>query len=359
MGTVDVTSRVSLPRLKDRITFLYLEHCIIHRADGAITARNEKGILHIPAAQLTCVLAGPGTSVSHRAVQLLGECGVSLVWVGENGVRYYAHGRSLAESNVLLQQQARISTVKNERLRVAREMYAMRFPDEDTSGYTMQRLRGREGTRVKQIYRACSIATGVPWKSRDYNPEVFSESDPINQALSAANAALYGLAHAVIVGLGASPGLGIVHSGHERSFVYDIADLYKAEVSIPVAFEVTAENPFDLPRAVRTRMRDRMFEMKLISRMVKDVLKLLGSAGEGNIEQIYVNAVALWDFQRGSLTGGTNYADDFLENKAENFSGDFSEIERSNLVEIAENAVAEIEARWQDDSRLLTEEDLL
>ena len=357
MGTVDVTSRVSLPRLKDRITFLYLEHCVIHREDGAITARNEKGIVHIPAAQLTCILAGPGTSVSHRAVQLLGECGVSLVWVGENGVRYYAHGRSLAESNVLLQRQARLSTVKNERLRVARAMYAMRFPDEDTSGYTMQRLRGREGTRVKQIYRECSAATGVPWKSRDYDPDDFSGSDPINQALSAANAALYGVAHAVIVGLGASPGLGIVHSGHERSFVYDIADLYKAEVSIPVAFEVTAEHPFDLPRAVRIRMRDRMFEMKLVSRTVKDVLTLLGCTGANAVEQVHANVVTLWDFQRGEMSGGENYADDFSENDIaeESFSvhgrDDLSGIKTGNLLGVGD--------RCQDDSCDLVEEDML
>lgn len=326
MGIIDTTSRVSLPRLKNRITFLYLEHCVIHRSDGAITARNDKGILHIPAAQLTCILAGPGTSVSHRAVQLLGECGVSLIWVGENGVRYYAHGRSLAESNMLLQQQARLSTVKNERLRVAREMYAMRFPDENTNGYTMQRLRGREGTRVKKIYRTYANKTGIPWKGRDYDPDNYSGSDQINQALSAANAALYGLAHAVIVGLGASPGLGIVHSGHERSFVYDIADLYKAEVSIPVAFEVTAENPFDLPATVRTRMRDRMFELKLVGRMVKDICYLLRDPRAESTGDIHANVVTLWDFQQGSLSGGVNY-------------------EQSNF--------AEEEVTWHDDPRVL------
>ena len=65
------------------------------------------------------------------------------------------------------------------------------------------------------------------------------------------HACLYGLAHAVIVALGCAPGLGFVHVGHECSFVYDIADLYKAEVTIPIAFEVASQAPEDLPAVVR------------------------------------------------------------------------------------------------------------
>ncbi|MFC5384217.1 type I-E CRISPR-associated endonuclease Cas1e [Arcanobacterium hippocoleae] len=305
MGIFDVTSRISLPRLKDRITFLYLEHCVVHRADGAITARNETGTINVPAAQLVCIMLGPGTSVSHQAVTLIAECGVTLVWVGENGVRYYAHGRSLAESNLVIQQQARLVTVKTERLRVAREMYAMRFPDEDTSGYTMQRLRGREGARIKAIYREEAERTGVAWKGRDYKPEDFNDSDQINQALSAANAALYGVVHSVIVGLGASPALGFIHSGHERSFVYDIADLYKAELSIPLAFDVVAAMPVNLTSAIRTRMRDQIFERKIIQRAVSDILTLLGAAKKK--DEINTDVVTLWDFQRGEIEAGANY----------------------------------------------------
>lgn len=74
------------------------------------------------------------------------------------------------------------------------------------------------------------------------------------------HACLYGLAHAVIVALGCAPGLGFVHIGHECFFVYDIADLYKAEVTIPIAFEVAAQAPEDLPAVVRRRVRDAMVE---------------------------------------------------------------------------------------------------
>ena len=115
-------------------------------------------------------------------------------------------------------------------------MYAIRFPNEDVSGASLAQLRGREGARIRAVYKRLSKETGVPWRGREYDPDNFESGTQINKALSAAHACLYGICHSVIVAIGCSPGLGFVHSGHERSFVYDIADLYKAELSIPVAF---------------------------------------------------------------------------------------------------------------------------
>ena len=66
-----------------------------------------------------------------------------------------------------------------------------------------------------------------------------------------------------------------MHVGHECSFVYDIADLYKAEVTIPIAFEVAAQAPEDLPAVVRRRVRDAMVEHHILERMVHDIRWLL------------------------------------------------------------------------------------
>lgn len=295
----------ALPRVTDRMSFLYLEHCVVHREDGALTARDERGTIRVPAASLVAVLLGPGTSISHQAMGLLGECGTTAVWVGENGVRYYAHGRSLATSTRLLVEQAARVSSPHKRLAVARQMYLMRFDGEDVSGLTMQQLRGREGARVRKTYREHSKRTGIEWSGRDYRPEDFSASDPINQALSAAHAALYGVVHGVIVAVGCSPGLGFVHTGHERSFVYDIADLYKADVTIPAAFDVVAEGMADLTGTTRRRVRDLIFEQKIIERSVRDIHQLLGS--EEDLDQLTVNVVSLWDYQRKAVAGGSNY----------------------------------------------------
>ena len=57
--------------------------------------------------------------------------------------------------------------------------------------------------------------------------------------------------------------------------MYDIADLYKAEVTIPIAFEVAAQAPEDLPAVVRRRVRDAMVEHHILERMVHDIRWLL------------------------------------------------------------------------------------
>ena len=148
--------RQALPRVEDRWSFLYAERCIVQRAENALTLRDEQGTVHVPAATISSLLLGPGSTVSHQAMSLLGESGVSVVWVGENGVRFYASGRSLADSNALLQLQARCSSSQNERIKVARAMYQMRFGDEDVEGLSMRQLRGREGHRMKMLYRRCA-----------------------------------------------------------------------------------------------------------------------------------------------------------------------------------------------------------
>lgn len=300
-----------LLRAQDRLSFIYVEHAVIHRDSNALTAKDARGTVHIPAATLGTLLLGPGTSISHRAMSLLAESGATAVWVGENGVRYYAHGRTLARSSRFLEAQAHLVCNQRRRLEVARKMYLMRFEGEDVEGQSMQQLRGREGARVRKAYRAHSERTGVPWDKRDYRPDDFAASDPINQALSAAHTALYGLVHAVIVSLGCSPGLGFVHTGHDRSFVYDIADLYKAEVSIPVAFTVAAQEPADVPTATRRAMRDEIYDRRLLEQCVRDLRYLLLDQERTEQEEDGVDAdvIMLWNGGGAAVAGGVNYDD--------------------------------------------------
>ena len=293
-----------LPQVKDRLTFLYLERCQLSRQDSAITVLDEEGIIHIPAAAISVLLLGPGTTVTHRAMELIGDAGVSVVWVGERGVRYYAGGRPLTHRSGLLIRQAALVSDKKQHLQVVRKMYQLRFPGEDISQLTLPQLRGREGARVREVYRRASEEWGVEWNGRVYDPEDFSAGDAVNQALSAGHVCLYGLAHAVIAAIGCAPGLGFVHVGHEKSFVYDVADLYKAEVTIPIAFEIAAEQPEDLPAVVRRRVRDAMVEQHILERMVHDIKYLL-SDGEALSED--GNEVRLWNNQREAVANGISY----------------------------------------------------
>ncbi|CAB0539115.1 type I-E CRISPR-associated endonuclease Cas1 [Corynebacterium diphtheriae] len=267
--------RLLLPRMESRLSFLYVERAVINRDGNALTIKDQRGIAHVPATQLAVVLLGPGTKVTYAAMALLGDAGASVVWVGEKGVRYYAHGRPPAKTSRFAEAHARLWSNQRSRLRCARRMYDMRFPGEEISQLSLAQLRGREGARMKKIYAAEAQRTGVVWTRRNYDPQDFESGDPINRALTEGSAALYGIAHAVIVGLGFIPSLGIVHTGTDRAFVYDIADLYKAEISIPAAFEAVAAIPSGDDLNVRARIRDKVVSTRLMQRMVHDLQDLM------------------------------------------------------------------------------------
>ncbi|MFI2282595.1 type I-E CRISPR-associated endonuclease Cas1e [Nocardia beijingensis] len=300
-----------LVRARDRLSFIYLERATVHRDGNAVTATDERGVVHIPAATIGALLLGPGTRVTHQAMMLLAESGSTAVWVGERGVRYYAHGRSLARSSRLLEVQAAAVTNQTARLRVARAMYEMRFPGEDVAGLTMQQLRGREGARIRRLYRLHAERTGVTWNRRDYDPTDFDAGDAVNQALSSATTCLYGIVHAVIVALGCAPGLGFVHTGHERSFVFDLADLYKAEFAIPAAFDAAAEGGDDVPAATRRAVRDAVHSGRLLERCCSDIYALLLPEEPAGAAEWDTDIVELWD-RKGNVAGGISYGDEDL-----------------------------------------------
>lgn len=305
------TELTELPRVSDRVTFLYIEHAKISRVDSAIAVVDSRGTAKIPAAMVGVLLLGPGTDISHRAVELIGDTGTGMVWVGERGVRQYAHGRALNHSTRFLEKQALLVSRRETRLRVARHMYQMRFPGEDISKLTMQQLRGREGARVRRVYRKEAKNHGVEWTGREYKVEDFSDGTVVNQALSAAHVALYGLVHSIIVALGMSPGLGFVHTGHDLSFVYDVADLYKAELTIPIAFEIAEKygEEDDIGRITRKRVRDAFVDGKIMQRIVHDLQKLIEIKEDEIMES---DTLVLWDEKEKTTASGINYSGESL-----------------------------------------------
>lgn len=265
-------------------------------------------------------MLGPGTRVTHAAVRLLADSGTAVCWVGEHGVRMYAAGLGTSRGSQLLMRQAYLVTRSKERLAVARRMYAMRFPGEDVEGLTMQQLRGREGARVKRLYRAESDRTGVPWTGRAYAAgDAFAAGDDINRLLSAGHACLYAICHAAVVGLGASPGLGFVHTGGATSFVLDIADLYKAETTIPLSFDLAAAG-LTSERDMRTSFRDQVASGRFMTRVVRDIKDLLLADGQAVDDS--VDDHHLWDEVDGAVPGGVNWADRFADDgEADNWVG--------------------------------------
>lgn len=307
-GALPATA-TELGRVSDRLSFLYAEHVVVDRDANAVTFWQADGVASIPAAMLAALLLGPGSKITHAAVSLLAGSGCSVLWTGEQGVRLYAGAVAASTTSGLLQQQAALVSGQRTRLGVARAMYEMRFPGEDLAKLTMQQLRGREGARVRACYRLWSEETGVRWFGRNYSIGSWSTADPVNRCLSAANSALYGIVHAAILHLGCSPGLGFIHTGHQLSFVYDVADLYKAEVTIPAAFTIAAVGGGDFGGRARRAVRDAIVEVRLLPRIVGDVKQLLGAPGDDDTESAAPAVPQLWDGP-GTVPGGVAYGEE-------------------------------------------------
>ncbi|GHA98629.1 type I-E CRISPR-associated endonuclease Cas1e [Streptomyces termitum] len=315
MGTIGrrgASSPRELARIGDRISFVYLERCTVHRESNAITAEDADGVTHIPSATIGTLLLGPGTRITHQAMSVLGDSGAGVAWVGEHGVRYYAGGRALTRSSGLVEAQATAWANRRTRLDVARAMYRLRFPDQDPAGRTRQELLSMEGGRVKARYREESVRTGVPWVRREFHRDDFSAGDAPNQGITAAAQCMYGIAHAVVAALGCSPGLGFVHSGHERSFVLDVADFYRTEIAIPAAFDAAVEGEEDVAARTRRLLRDRINETRLLDRCVRDIKDLLGFDGTRDTGDEAEDRVTLQSDGDVHVQGGRNYGNEII-----------------------------------------------
>jgi len=298
-----------LSKLRDSISYVYFEHAVLEQDEFSLVAIREDGRIPIPVASTTCILLGPGTSITHSAVRIASENGCMIIWCGEKIQRFYAAGLGETRNSDNLMFQVEACMNENRHMRVIRRMYLRRFGSIPDQHYTLQQLRGMEGIRVREAYRFASRVYGIPWKGRNYKDDDWDAADPLNQALSYANTILYGICHASIVSLGFSPAIGFIHTGKQLSFVYDIADLYKADISIPSAFSAVKEFSMStekLEQLVRKKMRIEINNKKLMRRIPED-LEWIFDIGEGSDE--YEERVGnLWN-QNGSVQGGKNWGD--------------------------------------------------
>ncbi len=267
--------------IKERVSVIFIERGEIDVLDGAFVVVDVTGIrTHIPVGGVACVMLEPGTRVSHRAAALAARVGTLLVWVGEAGVRLYSSGQPGGARADRLLYQAKLALDENLRLKVVRKMYAIRFGEEPPARRSVEQLRGIEGARVRQTYQLLARKFGVSWKGRDYDADEWDSADLPNRCLSAATSCLYGVTEAAVLAAGYAPAVGFIHTGKPLSFVYDVADIYKFDTVVPVAFKVAASNPPGNPeRAVRLGCRDIFRQTKLLDRIIPDIEEIL-AAGE-------------------------------------------------------------------------------
>lgn len=274
-----------LPKLRDSLSYLYVEHAILNQKSKALELFREEGTARVPIADLSVLFLGPGTSITHAAVKALADNGCTIIWTGEEITRFYAQGMGETRRAWHVLRQAELASHPVKRMEVVARMYRHRFAEVLPPDLTLPQVRGLEGVRVREAYARAARESGVEWRGRRYDRTEWGRSDPVNRALSAAHALLNGLCHSAIVAGGYSPALGFIHTGKQLSFVYDIADLYKVEVTIPLAFQAVAESPAHPEKTIRRLCREGFREAKLLDRVLPDIDALLqvdatGTAGD-------------------------------------------------------------------------------
>lgn len=270
--------RETLPQVKDKYPFIYLERGRLEIDDSSIKWIDAEGsVVRLPCAVLNCLLLGPGISITHEAVKVLAACNCTVCWVGEDSLLFYACGISPTADTRNLQRQLRLSVDKTKSLEVARRLFSFRFPQEDIADKSLAQLRGMEGIRVRQCYAEQAEKYGVGWQGRKYTPGKFELSDITNQILTACNAALYGIVTSGLVAMGYSPHAGFIHSGSPLPFTYDIADLYKEQLCIETAFELTLQSAGEYNKyLVSEEFRKKVLKAGILARIGEDVASILG-----------------------------------------------------------------------------------
>lgn len=265
----------TLTLARERWTPLYLEHGRVEVDDSSVKwIGADRTILRIPVATVSALMLGPGTTVTHAAIKACADCNTPICWVGQDGLRFYASGVTATHDCTNARRQAAAHASKSKREEIARKMFRMRFPEDEVATNTIPNLMGMEGRRVKALYEALGAKYGVTWKGRNYNPNNWECADPINRAVSIANAALYALTMAVTCSLGYLPQLGFVHSAGNMPFVCDIADLYKAETTFEAAFHTVSIRPDAEDSDVIARLKSLIEDAKLLQRMPTDLERL-------------------------------------------------------------------------------------
>ena len=269
-----------LTRFDERVTYLYLDKGHIeqeHKSVAYVTANQR---VPIPAADLALLMLGPGTTITHQAICNLADCNCTVVWCGEDGVRFYASGQGGTHFSANLLRQVSLACNPKTCKDVVRRMYEKRFHEKLEPGTAIQTIRGKEGYRVRAAYQAAAQATGLKWEGRHYDPTNWGGGDPLNRALSAASACLNGIVQAGIVSAGYCPAVGFVHTGKMLSFVYDVADLYKVDLIVPLVFKVVKESDENVERRARVACRELFHQTRLLERILPDIREVLDGAAD-------------------------------------------------------------------------------
>lgn len=238
---------------KDRLDFAWAEGAVMLR-DRTIV--DDAGPLRVE--MLDAIVLGPSCSVSGSALASVLDTGCSIAWRNHSKIISFSAAPRSGDG-ALAERQAAVSSLRTLRTSSARKLLELRFGESPPSRYSVDQLRGWEGSRMRRMFAQESSDFGIEWAGRSNDPNGgFEHVDSVNAALSAAFSKSYTYAHLVLLTLGLSPSLGVLHRGQRRSMVFDAADLFKPDLAREV-FERAAESRPPITSAeVRAIMRPKI-----------------------------------------------------------------------------------------------------
>ena len=268
----------------DRHGLLWLSRGNLYVKDGTLhfltAGYNEvdPGEYAIPYQTISMILIGPGTTVTHDVLRILARHGTLLAAVGQGGVKHYTAPPMGVGRSRVARLHARLWNDEETRIYVARRMYGFRFqsafPRDDIAV-----LRGMEGARLKETYKIIARQYGVQWKGRRYDRRNPEAADLPNQAINHAATFVEAAADIAVAAVGALPPLGFIHEDSSIAFTLDIADLWRATVTLPLAFSSAAQfsrSPRgSLERHVRYEAAKWFKKHDLIPKMIDRIKELL------------------------------------------------------------------------------------
>lgn len=265
---------------KSRNGLLYVERCRLSIDNGSlILAFEEKGEeLELPQQRLNAVLPGPGSSITHDAVRHCSAHGTCLAFVGTDGTRIYTARPLFDRDSTLARQQASWWASETTRVMVAKRMYAKRF-GETTRTTSLDSLRRMEAAWIKHSYELIAGQIGITWRGRRFDRADPDATDLPNQAINHVVTAIEACVAIAVQATGTLPPLGFLHEDSAKSWEFDLCDLYRTTVTVPIAFGCVkriregATDGLDrlCRRAVSKHVRDKAF----VDTVIDDIKELL------------------------------------------------------------------------------------
>ncbi len=264
-----------------RANIFYLEHCRVMQKDGRVLylteSKNENLYWNIPIANTTTILLGTGTSITQAAMRMLASASVLVGFCGGGGTPLFSGSeiewltpqseyrpteymqgwmsfwfdeqKRLIAAKIF--QQARMDFIYKT-WTTNRDLADYGFISSDNeikslfshynpkfnSSTSVSELLQNEAQLTKQLYRIAAKLC----KCNDFTRER-EANDKTNSFLNHGNYLAYGLAASCLWVLGIPHGFAVMHGKTRRgALVFDIADLIKDALVLPLAFICATEN---------------------------------------------------------------------------------------------------------------------